>query len=105
MNKTNTYYLNTTKSLRKEQHHNPNGLFTVYYSYATPVAFSVNGATIVSENVWSRTTGKHLTQIDGGEEKFFMYKKPKGEIIVDRFIIGLLVFKAIYIAYLILIGG
>lgn len=64
-----TFYLNTTKSLRKEQHHNPNGLFTVYYSYATPVAFAVNGETTVSENVWSRTTGKHLTQIDGGDKK------------------------------------
>lgn len=28
-----------------------------------------------------------------------MYRKPKGEIIVDRFIIGLLVSKAIYIVY------
>jgi hypothetical protein len=34
-----------------------------------------------------------------------MYRKPKSEIIVDRLIIGLFVFKAIYIAYLILIGG
>jgi hypothetical protein len=34
-----------------------------------------------------------------------MYRKPKAEIIVDRFIIGLFVVKAIYIAYLILIGG
>ena len=28
-----------------------------------------------------------------------MYKKPKGEIIVDRFNIGLLVSKVIYIVY------
>ena len=28
-----------------------------------------------------------------------MYKKPKAEIIVDRFLIGLLVFKTIYIVY------
>ncbi len=34
-----------------------------------------------------------------------MYRKPKAEIIVDRFIIGLLVFKGIWVAYLILIGG
>ncbi len=34
-----------------------------------------------------------------------MYKKPKSEIIIDRFIIGLFVFKAIYIAYLISTGG
>ena len=34
-----------------------------------------------------------------------MYRKPKSEIIVDLFIIGLVVFKAIWVAYLILIGG
>jgi hypothetical protein len=34
-----------------------------------------------------------------------MYKKPKSEIIIDRVIIGLFVFKAIYIAYLISTGG
>ena len=59
-----TKYLNTTKSLRVEH-----GLIDTYYSYATPVAFAVNGETTVSENVWSRTTGKHLTQIDGGDKK------------------------------------
>ena len=69
-----TSYLNTTKSLRIE--HNPG--IDIYYSYATPVAFqqhsakvssAINGVLIVSENVWSRTTGKHLTQIDGGDKK------------------------------------
>jgi hypothetical protein len=34
-----------------------------------------------------------------------MYKKTKLEIVVDRLIIGLFVFKAFYIAYLISIGG
>jgi hypothetical protein len=33
------------------------------------------------------------------------YKKPKSEIIVDRVIIGLLAFKAIWIVYLISTGG
>jgi hypothetical protein len=62
---TATNYLNTTKSLRVEY-----GLIDTYYSYATPVAFrSHNGKLYVSENVWSRTTGKHLTQIDGGDKK------------------------------------
>tara|TARA_R100001463_G_scaffold2092_4_gene8969 strand:- start:1606 stop:1872 length:267 start_codon:yes stop_codon:yes gene_type:complete len=60
-----TNYLNTTKSLRVEY-----GLIDTYYSYATPVAFrSHDGKLYVSENVWSRTTGKHLTQIDGGDRK------------------------------------
>ena len=69
--KMRTSYLNTTKSLRIE--HNPG--IDIYYSYATPVAFhlhsakvrsDLNGVLTVSKNVWSRTTGKHLTQIDGG---------------------------------------
>ena len=60
-----TKYLNTTKSLRKESSFG----FTTYYSYATPVAFVRYGKLFVSENVWSRTTGKHLTQIDGGDKK------------------------------------
>jgi hypothetical protein len=34
-----------------------------------------------------------------------MYKKTKLEIVVDRLIIGLFVFKAFYIAYLISTGG
>ena len=60
-----THYLNTTKSLRKESSFG----FNTYYSYATPVAFERYGKLFVSENVWSRTTGKHLTQIDGGAKK------------------------------------
>jgi len=60
-----TSYLNTTKSLRKEFAWG----FNTYYSYATPVAFERYGKLFVSENVWSRTTGKHLTQIDGGDKK------------------------------------
>jgi len=59
-----TKYLNTTKSLRLEH-----GLIDTFYSYATPVAFRQYGKLFVSENVWSRTTGKHLTQIDGGDKK------------------------------------
>jgi len=38
----------------------------VYYSYSTPVAFKKNNCLTVSENVWSVTTGRHLTWIDGG---------------------------------------
>ena len=59
-----TKYLNTTKSLRLEH-----GVIDTFYSYATPVAFRQDGKLFVSENVWSRTTGKHLTQIDGGDKK------------------------------------
>ena len=40
----------------------------IYFSYDTPVAFWVSGNSepTVSENVWSRTTGKHINLIDGG---------------------------------------
>ena len=37
---------------------------TLYYSYKTLVAFKHNGRQHVRENVWGRTTGKHLNWID-----------------------------------------
>jgi hypothetical protein len=42
------------------------GGVSVYFSYETPVAFTVRGITYVSENMWSTTTGRHLSVIDGG---------------------------------------
>lgn len=37
---------------------------TVWFSYSTVIAFAVPGmGRIKSENVWSRTTGKHLNSI------------------------------------------
>jgi len=42
----------------------------VYFSYTTPVAFrTLETGLVVSENVWSRTTGKHLDWIDGGRKE------------------------------------
>jgi hypothetical protein len=35
----------------------------VYFSYATCIAFRVDGQLFISENVWSGTTGKHLNMI------------------------------------------
>lgn len=41
------------------------GPITVWYSYKTLVAFRVPGhPTVVSENRWTTTTGKHLNAID-----------------------------------------
>lgn len=37
---------------------------TVWYSYTTPIAFRANGDTVVRENDWGPTTGKHLNWID-----------------------------------------
>ena len=46
------------------------GTATVWFSYATPIAFKVYGQPcVVRENVWSTTTGKHLNAIDGGSRE------------------------------------
>lgn len=48
----------------------------LFFSYETLIAFSIENNTIVSENVWTRTTGKHInwiktnrnaTQVSNGE--------------------------------------
>lgn len=46
------------------------GEVEIWFSYETPIAFRLAGGTpVVSENVWSTTTGKHLNLIDGGDKK------------------------------------
>lgn len=43
---------------------------TFYFSYETCVAFDTpEGEQVVSENVWSQTTGKHLNWINPVKEK------------------------------------
>lgn len=45
------------------------GDVSVWFSYETPVAFSVGGAApVVRQNDWSNTTGRHMAQIDGGDK-------------------------------------
>ena len=40
------------------------GALTLWFSYQTPIAFHMDGAVrVVSDNVWSSTTGKHLNMI------------------------------------------
>ena len=42
----------------------------VYYSYNTAVGVETpNNDLFISENVWSTTTGRHLTWIDGGSRE------------------------------------
>ena len=44
------------------------GPITMWYSYATLVAFKVDGQPrVVTKNRWSNTTGRHLNAIDGGK--------------------------------------
>lgn len=46
------------------------GNVTYWFSYTTCVAFEVGfSGPVVSENIWSQTTGKHLNAIDQGDKK------------------------------------
>ena len=58
-------YLRTTKNLYCDV---ING-YMVYYSYNTAVGISLDSKLVLSENVWSTTTGRHLTWIDGGSKE------------------------------------
>jgi hypothetical protein len=40
------------------------GSLKLYFSYKTIIGFTDHGNIIVCENIWSKTTGKHLNQID-----------------------------------------
>ena len=40
------------------------GGLTLYYSYDTVIAFTVNGVLTMRENDWSTTTGKHMNWLD-----------------------------------------
>jgi len=45
------------------------GNVTIWYSYDQPVAFETHATgLVVCENAWTRTTGKHLNIIDGGDK-------------------------------------
>lgn len=45
------------------------GDLVLWFSYETVVAFHIPGKPrVVCENVWTQTTGKHLTAIDGGNK-------------------------------------
>ena len=45
------------------------GGVTIWYSYDTAVAFETHATgLVVCENVWGKTTGKHLNIIDGGNK-------------------------------------
>ena len=40
-----------------------------YFSYETLIAVNIDGLLIASENVWSKTTNKHLTMISKSNER------------------------------------
>jgi hypothetical protein len=46
------------------------GPIRLYFSYETCVAFHLDGHVLqVCENVWSNTTGRHLSVLDGGDKQ------------------------------------
>lgn len=46
------------------------GDLAVTFSYTTPVAFyHPRTGQVVSANVWSMTTGRHLNEVDGGDKR------------------------------------
>jgi len=46
------------------------GAVDVFFSYRTPVAYSLDGAPpVVRRNEWGPTTGKHLNAIDDGDKR------------------------------------
>jgi len=46
------------------------GAYHFHFSYETCIAFQRPGETLrVCENVWSNTTGHHLSKLDGGSRK------------------------------------
>lgn len=49
------------------------GVFKLYYSYETIVAFYENGEITCSENNWGNTTGKHLNWVQPDKKKRISY--------------------------------
>lgn len=42
------------------------GTIALHFSYETVIGFSDRYSTVVSENIWGPTTGKHINALDGG---------------------------------------
>ena len=40
------------------------GYTKIYFSYEMPIAFFNSKGLVISENIWTRTTGKHLNAIN-----------------------------------------
>ena len=57
------------------------GKLTLYFSYDTVVAFShPDTGTVVCENVFSRTTGKHLNWLEPDKSKRVKYEEFKKKL-------------------------
>ena len=52
---------------------NVNEEVIIYFSYETPIALVIRGHPFVSENIWSKTTGRHLNMIEPDKDKRVPY--------------------------------
>ena len=60
------------------------GNLTLYFSYDTVVAFNFKGQQYISENLWTRTTEKHLSRINSDKSRRIkrdIFEKLLGEAI------------------------
>jgi hypothetical protein len=64
------------------------GPLRIWFSYRTMVAFAIYGERRICENVWSRTTGKHLKWIDGGDRQAKQARLSRSEFLEEWAKIG-----------------
>ena len=76
MRNVNTNYNGSISSLIKmKEGYNPRhriltiGDLKLHFSYSTIIAYELDGDKVISENIWSMTTGKHLNWIDDDKDK------------------------------------
>jgi hypothetical protein len=55
------------------------GRFQLWVSYETVIAFQVGDRLVVSENRWSNTTARHISQIERESGKDRKERLPRGE--------------------------
>ena len=56
------------------------GNLTLWFSYQTCIAIHTGYKLIISKNVWSKTTGKHLNQVDPDKTKRLDYEEFKKQL-------------------------
>lgn len=57
---------------------------TLWFSYKTCIAFEIDGAAYKSENIWTKTTAKHLNQIFAEEVPNQEFENRLAEFMVNR---------------------
>lgn len=64
----------------------------IYFSYEDIIAFSSNGILYVSENIWSKTTGKHINYIEPRRKNrlpYDIFKEKLREALIEHNLIDL----------------